>query len=158
MKVKHSDPCCDFLIIGGGPAGSTLAALLGEKGYQVTLLEKAQHPRFHICESLLLANLPLLERLGVRAAVEGIGMVKWGAEFISPWHDHGPSFEFADAWDKSMPYAGSASIGRMVVSLNTIYQLNRKYVPYPLGHYPFSVGIGVDWILGEPSTSVEGFE
>jgi flavin-dependent dehydrogenase len=49
----------DVLIIGGGPAGSTAAIELARKGYRVTLLEKARHPRFHIGESLLPANLPL---------------------------------------------------------------------------------------------------
>ena len=96
---------CDVLVIGGGPAGSTAAALLAERGYRVTLLEKAHHPRFHIGESLLPANLPLLERLGVADAVKAIGMEKWGAEFVSPWHDHKQPFEFADAMDKSMPLA-----------------------------------------------------
>lgn len=96
---------CDVLVIGGGPAGSTAATLLVERGYQVTLLEKAHHPRFHIGESLLPANLPLLERLGVADAVKAIGMEKWGAEFVSPQHDHQQRFEFADAWDKSMPMA-----------------------------------------------------
>ncbi len=105
MSTNDPDHCCDVLLIGGGPAGSTAAALLGEKGYRVTLLEKARHPRFHIGESLLPANLPLLRRLGVNAEVEAIGMPKWGAEFISPWHEQSQSFEFADAWDKSMPYA-----------------------------------------------------
>ncbi len=96
---------CDVLVIGGGPAGSTAAALLAERGYRVTLLEKAHHPRFHIGESLLPANLPLLEKLGVADAVKAIGMEKWGAEFVSPWHDHKQTFEFADAMDKSMPMA-----------------------------------------------------
>ncbi|HEX7454590.1 MAG TPA: NAD(P)/FAD-dependent oxidoreductase, partial [Gallionella sp.] len=96
---------CDVLVIGGGPAGSTAAALLAERGYRVTLLEKAHHPRFHIGESLLPANLPLLDKLGVADAVKAIGMEKWGAEFVSPWHDHKQSFEFADAMDKSMPMA-----------------------------------------------------
>lgn len=96
---------CDVLVIGGGPAGSTAAALLAERGYRVTLLEKAHHPRFHIGESLLPANLPLLEKLGVADAVKAIGMEKWGAEFVSPWHDHKQAFEFADAMDKSMPMA-----------------------------------------------------
>jgi len=96
---------CDVLVIGGGPAGSTAAALLAERGFRVTLLEKTHHPRFHIGESLLPANLPLLEKLGVADAVKAIGMEKWGAEFVSPWHDHKQSFEFADAMDKSMPMA-----------------------------------------------------
>ena len=96
---------CDVLVIGGGPAGSTAAALLAERGYHVTLMEKAHHPRFHIGESLLPANLSLLEKLGVAEAVKAIGMEKWGAEFVSPWHDHKQTFEFADAMDKSMPMA-----------------------------------------------------
>ena len=96
---------CDVVVIGGGPAGATAAALLAERDYRVTLLEKDHHPRFHIGESLLPANLPLLERLGVADAVKAIGMEKWGAEFVSPWHDHKQTFEFADAMDKSMPMA-----------------------------------------------------
>jgi flavin-dependent dehydrogenase len=96
----------DVLIIGGGPGGSTTAIALADKGYRVTLLEKSRHPRFHIGESLLPANLPLFERLGVAEQMRAIGMEKWGAEFVSPWHSPGSStFEFAEAWDKSMPFA-----------------------------------------------------
>ena len=96
---------CDVLVIGGGPAGSTVSPLLAEKGHRVVLLEKAHHPRFHIGESLLPANLPLLDRLGVGEAVRAIGQYKPGAEFVSPHHAHTQTFEFADAWDKSMPFA-----------------------------------------------------
>jgi flavin-dependent dehydrogenase len=96
---------CDVLVIGGGPAGSTAAALLAERGHRVTLCEKARHPRFHIGESLLPANLPLLEKLGVADAVKAIGMEKWGAHFVSPTHQHEQSFVFGDAMDKSMPMA-----------------------------------------------------
>lgn len=96
---------CDVLVIGGGPAGSTAATLLAQRGHRVTLIEKARHPRFHIGESLLPANLPLLEKLGVADEVKAIGMEKWAAEFVSPWHDHKQVFHFADAWDKSMPLA-----------------------------------------------------
>ena len=107
-SANISDSCdkeCDVVIVGGGPAGSTAAALLAERGYQVVLLEKAHHPRFHIGESLLPANLPLLEKLGVAEQVKAIGMEKWGAEFVSPCHSHKQSVEFADAMDKSMPMA-----------------------------------------------------
>ena len=96
---------CDVLVIGGGPAGSTVAALLATQGRSVVLLEKAQHPRFHIGESLLPANVGLFERLGVREQVEKIGMPKFGIEFISPDHDHRTYLEFAEAWNKEMSYA-----------------------------------------------------
>lgn len=96
---------CDVLVIGGGPAGTTVAPILAEKGYKVVLLEKARHPRFHIGESLLPANLPLFEKMGIADQVREIGMVKPGAEFVSPHHDMSQVFHFADAWDKSMPYA-----------------------------------------------------
>jgi flavin-dependent dehydrogenase len=96
---------CDVLVIGGGPAGSTVAPLLAEKGYRVVLLDKSRHPRFHIGESLLPANLPIFEHLGVADEVRAIGMEKWAAEFVSPHHEMPRVFRFGEAWDKSMPYA-----------------------------------------------------
>jgi len=96
---------CDVLVIGGGPAGSTVATLLAREGHHVVLLDKDRHPRFHIGESLLPANLPLLDRLGVGDAIRAIGMHKPGAEFVSPQHTHTQVYHFADAWDKSMPAA-----------------------------------------------------
>jgi len=96
---------CDVLVVGGGPAGSTIAALLAEQGRDVVVVEKSRHPRFHIGESLLPANAALFERLGVRERVEAIGMQKWGVEFVSPDHENRQFIEFGDAWDKSMPYA-----------------------------------------------------
>ena len=104
--IQPAKQTWDVVVIGGGPAGSTAATLLAERGYRVRLLEKAWHPRFHIGESLLPANLSLFERLGVREQVRAIGMVKLAAEFVSPQHDNRTQrFYFADAWDKSMPSA-----------------------------------------------------
>jgi 2-polyprenyl-6-methoxyphenol hydroxylase-like FAD-dependent oxidoreductase len=69
------------------------------------MAEKAHHPRFHIGESLLPANVALFDKLGLREEVEKIGMPKWGIEFVSPDHEHRSFLEFADAWDKSMPFS-----------------------------------------------------
>ena len=96
---------CDVLVVGGGPAGATISALLAERGRDVVMMEKAHHPRFHIGESLLPANVQLFDQLGVRDQIEAVGMPKWGVEFVSPDHDHGAFVEFAEAWDKNMPYA-----------------------------------------------------
>ncbi len=96
---------CDVLVIGGGPAGSTIASMLADKGHEVVLLEKCHHPRFHIGESLLPANLPLFEKMGIAEDIKAIGMFKPGAEFVSPQHNASQVFHFAQAWDKSMPHA-----------------------------------------------------
>ncbi|GAB3736804.1 NAD(P)/FAD-dependent oxidoreductase [Luteimonas pelagia] len=71
----------DVCVVGGGPAGSTVATLLSRRGWRVALLEKASHPRFHIGESLLPMNMPILERLGVAGAVRALGTEKRGADF-----------------------------------------------------------------------------
>ena len=96
---------CDVLVIGGGPAGATMAALLAESGCDVVMLEKARHPRFHIGESLLPLNMPLFEKMGVDGEIRRIGMPKYGAEFVSPWHGEPVTFDFANALDKSFPSA-----------------------------------------------------
>ena len=103
---SHPTPTpCDVLVIGGGPAGSTISALLADQGWNVQVLEKDPHPRFHIGESLLPQTLPILKQLGVLADVEKIGIVKYGAEMVSHRYGRTQMFYFSKAFDESQPYA-----------------------------------------------------
>lgn len=72
----------DVIIAGGGPAGSTAALTLTRMGFDVVVLEKDVHPRFHIGESILPRNTPLLRELGIEDAIRALPHVpKFGAEF-----------------------------------------------------------------------------
>lgn len=106
MKTPNSaEDRFDVAVIGGGPAGSTVAALLAEQGRRVVVFEKERHPRFHIGESLLPKNLPILERLGVADKIRTKAVRKPGAEFVSPDHETRQAFYFSDAMDPSPDHA-----------------------------------------------------
>jgi len=105
MARNVTETRCEVLVIGGGPAGSTISALLAQQGRDVVLLEKSHHPRFHIGESLLPLNLELFERLGVSEEIAAIGMPKYGVEFVSTRNDKTTMLEFCDALDKAYPSA-----------------------------------------------------
>lgn len=96
----------DVLIIGGGPAGTTFGNLAAKRGWNVTLLEKEQHPRFHIGESLLPMNLPIIERLGVLDEVREIGVPKLGADFtVARRGARNETFYFREALGASPDHA-----------------------------------------------------
>lgn len=94
----------DVVVIGGGPAGSCVSTLLARKGWKVTLLEKDEHPRFHIGESLLPQGMPILERLGVLDQVRACSVLKLGADF--PQDDGSYSvFDFGKGLREQPAYA-----------------------------------------------------
>ena len=57
--------CYDMIVIGGGPAGSTVATLVALGGHRVLLLERDPNPSFKIGESLIPASYWTFERLGM---------------------------------------------------------------------------------------------
>jgi flavin-dependent dehydrogenase len=70
------------LVVGGGPAGSYSASVLARHGIDVTILEGAKFPRYHIGESLLASTNYFLEYIGAREKVMAHGFVKKpGASF-----------------------------------------------------------------------------
>jgi flavin-dependent dehydrogenase len=64
------DRSTQILVIGGGPAGSTVATMLAREGLNVTLVERDIFPRYHIGESLLPSCLEILDIIGAREKVE----------------------------------------------------------------------------------------
>jgi len=87
----------DVLVVGGGPGGSSAATFLARGGLTVALAEREVFPRFHVGESLLPANIPVLERLGVLDEVKARGfLLKYGAYFHDQEMDLGYQFFFRE--------------------------------------------------------------
>jgi flavin-dependent dehydrogenase len=82
----------DFLIIGGGPTGTTAATYLARYGYSVMLFERTLFPRQHEGESLLPFCTPLLKDLGVIPEMDKHFVRKPGVQFAS--HDN----EYKSSW------------------------------------------------------------
>lgn len=73
----------DVAVVGGGPAGSSAAIALAQRGRSVVLLERARFPRFHIGESLLSSANERFAELGLTETIRAAGFPKkWGA-FLS---------------------------------------------------------------------------
>jgi len=87
----------DVLVVGAGPGGTSAATFLSRGGLRVALAEREMFPRFHVGESLLPANMPVLERLGVLDEVRARGfLVKYGAYFHDQDMDLGFQFFFRE--------------------------------------------------------------
>src|SRR6266852_735603 len=66
----------DVVVIGGGPAGSTVSTLMAQQGLEVQLFERERFPRFHIGESLIPETYWVLERLGMLEKMRNSHFVK----------------------------------------------------------------------------------
>src|SRR5262249_4607090 len=63
MASPNGHASTDVVVIGGGPAGSTVSTLLAQQGYRVKLFERERFPRFHIGESLIPETYWVFKRL-----------------------------------------------------------------------------------------------
>lgn len=93
----------DVAVVGAGPAGAIVSALLHRKGYKVVVVERQHFPRFSIGESLLPQCMEFIEQAGMLEAVNNAGFqFKNGAAFT-----HNGNYSFFDFTDKFSPGPGT---------------------------------------------------
>ncbi len=91
----------DAVIIGGGPSGSAAAAILGEYGHRVLVLEREKFPRYHIGESLIPFTYQPLNRLGLIPKMKSSSFVKkYSVVFISRSGKASEPFYFFNRYDR----------------------------------------------------------
>ncbi|OAL75780.1 FAD-dependent oxidoreductase [Acinetobacter sp. SFB] len=135
----------DVLIIGAGPSGSSAAALLRQKGYQVTIIEKQHFPRFSIGESLLPQCMVFLEEAGLLDTVrEHVGefafQFKNGAAFL-----RGKQRSFYDFTQKFSQGPGTTWQVRRAYFDHLLAQQAEKYgAEIHFGHEVIDVDVASD--------------
>jgi flavin-dependent dehydrogenase len=94
----------DFAVVGGGPAGSSAAISLGQRGHSVVLFERDTFPRFHIGESLLSTANDAFAALGVTERVEAACFpAKWGARLYTHDGQSGRYVDFTNVREVTRP-------------------------------------------------------
>ena len=95
----------DVIIAGGGPAGSSTANLLRQRGRTALVLEREKFPRFHIGESLLPFGNDIWKELGVFDRMNEMFIHKPGARFIHEETSAEFTYYFDTAIRPGRPYA-----------------------------------------------------
>ncbi len=103
----------DAIVIGAGPAGSTVSTLLAQRGYRVLLLEKSRFPREKLCGEFITPEcLKIFDLLGVRER-----LIDAGAKLIGKmtlFAPDGRGIEVPMEWiARGHPYALSLTRARM---------------------------------------------
>jgi len=88
----------DVIVMGGGPAGSSIASILAREGRQVVLFEREIFPRHHIGESLMTDTYWTFRRMGVLEKLKASPFVrKYSVQFANPAGKESRPFYFFEA-------------------------------------------------------------
>jgi flavin-dependent dehydrogenase len=95
MRMQPNNP--DVVVIGGGPAGSTVSTLVAQRGFRVRLFERERFPRFHIGESLIPETYWVFQRLKMLDKMKASRFVKkHSVQFVNSAGKQSAPFYF---WD-----------------------------------------------------------
>ncbi len=118
-----------IIIIGAGPSGSIAGALLQNQGFEVTILERLQFPRFSIGESLLPQCMEFIKQAGMLDALVDAGFqFKNGASFV--YQDKQTEFNFEDKFSPGM---------------GTTFQVQRGRFDKLLADEAVRMGVDIQW-------------
>jgi len=88
----------DVIVMGGGPAGSSVAGMLAREGRKVILFEKEIFPRHHIGESLMTDTYWTFRRLGLLEKLRESPFVrKYSVQFANSAGKESRPFYFFEA-------------------------------------------------------------
>ncbi|MCI0660018.1 MAG: tryptophan 7-halogenase [Acidobacteria bacterium] len=88
----------DVIVIGGGPAGSSVASILTREGRRVVLFEKEKFPRHHIGESLMTDTFWTFQRMGFLEKLKQSPFVrKYSVQFANSMGKESRPFYFIEA-------------------------------------------------------------
>src|ERR671912_2982690 len=95
--MPETNETYDVVVIGGGPAGSTVAALVADAGHRVLVLERTRFPRFHIGESLMPESYWVFKRLGMLPKLRDSDFVrKYSVQFVTASGKESAPFVFEE--------------------------------------------------------------
>ncbi len=98
IKMLSPAPDYDAVVIGGGPAGTTLATILQRQGHRCLMLNSASFPRYHIGESLIPNTYGVLDRLGLLPRLRASQFPeKYSVRFVAPSGDESDPFYFFES-------------------------------------------------------------
>ena len=96
--MKTGSKHYDVIVMGGGPAGSSVASILAREGRKVVLFEKEEFPRHHIGESLMTDTYWTFQRMGFLDKLkESPFVVKYSVQFANSEGKESRPFYFFEA-------------------------------------------------------------